>query len=64
MKAWPSGSEKEPLPLTVSTQDVVVALEGVVASSSFGQLEDTLEHRVHGRRGQMRHRPSLGAQEP
>lgn len=52
------------MPLTVSTQDVVVAVEGVVASSSFGQLEDTLEHRVHGRRGQMRHRPSLGAQEP
>lgn len=51
VKAWQEGfGEWNLCPLNVSTQDVVMTVEVVVASSSFGQLEeDSLEHRVHGR---------------
>lgn len=42
----------EPLPLAVNTQDVVVTVEDVVASSIFGQLEeDSLEHKSSWEKG-------------
>lgn len=49
-------------PLTLSTQDVVVPVKGVVASCTCGQLEDPawgMEFMQGG--GQVLHRVSLGA---
>ena len=56
--------KKSLCPLTLSTPDVAVSMsmEGVLASCSYGQLEeDSLGHGVHERGSHMRYKAGLGA---